>query len=672
MTGILFLLGYTWIPKTEADEVIEEHINELQDHKVDKDTLPLNVKDYDAKGDGITNDSAAIQAAIDALAAGGYIYFPQGIYRARDVHITKSLTLLGAKGASFRAYRHDAGGGNYQSYNIFYADTVDAVGKIEIINLEFDGLSNWTGAGTHREPLIKLQTVTNVVIRDCFFHNHSGSSTGLLIDSDRYDLPAVSIWYSTNVTVKDCTFKDNYTEQLWVQGSIATFPDIKIENNKWLRGTQGASPLTVIRCTGVISDNFMDYFKASGMNVLGCKGMTVKSNRFIDGTTSWAIDLVDGGIYEANNVVVEDNYIEECAYGIAGWGDNIVIRNNTLNGITNNLRGIMCTGGPHVNAADFYSVAEIAADLVPIARDYYGLIIEGNTIKDIHEVAASGNETYAIGVGNAIANYYYRDVEIKDNLVYQTIGGRVLEVGIFLTNVKNTWIKNNSLYDFTHYGIYQSSRVGTTGGIGLLEIINNFLENSDADNHVIYIHPLDGGGIVKVKENYFSSQPAATKYKLWADHTVGLHLHFIDNIGAEQSDFDYEDDDDNAEIVYENVVPFMAASPTSDLWVRGDTIKNTAPATGGSPGWVCVRSENSPANGGEPAAEVDIAVDDDQNAAIGDIVGFQLDDDSWHWSSASNVVGNVITINDGIPAGRNLPDNNVVYWYCFKAMANLA
>jgi len=62
----------------------------------------INVKDapYNAKGDGATNDTTAINAALAALVAGGTLYFPPGRYMTDGGHaITKpSVKIIGSSG----------------------------------------------------------------------------------------------------------------------------------------------------------------------------------------------------------------------------------------------------------------------------------------------------------------------------------------------------------------------------------------------------------------------------------------------------------------------------------------------------------------------------------------------------------------------------------------------
>ena len=62
----------------------------------------FNVRDLGAKGDGTTNDTAAIQSAIDAAAkaGGGLVEFPAGVYPSGPLHLASALDLHLASGAT--------------------------------------------------------------------------------------------------------------------------------------------------------------------------------------------------------------------------------------------------------------------------------------------------------------------------------------------------------------------------------------------------------------------------------------------------------------------------------------------------------------------------------------------------------------------------------------------
>ena len=53
----------------------------------------VSVKDFGATGDGVTNDTAAIQAAANT---GGTLYFPDGTYEITHVDLSSNTQLIGA------------------------------------------------------------------------------------------------------------------------------------------------------------------------------------------------------------------------------------------------------------------------------------------------------------------------------------------------------------------------------------------------------------------------------------------------------------------------------------------------------------------------------------------------------------------------------------------------
>ena len=74
---------------TAAGSALQPNANGLSDW--------FNVKHYGAKGDGSTDDTAAIQAALNAAAtAGGVVYIPAATYIISNIAIDTNVTLCGA------------------------------------------------------------------------------------------------------------------------------------------------------------------------------------------------------------------------------------------------------------------------------------------------------------------------------------------------------------------------------------------------------------------------------------------------------------------------------------------------------------------------------------------------------------------------------------------------
>lgn len=64
-----------------------------------KETCVINVRAFGAKGDGITEDTASIQAALSFLPEGGRLYFPEGTYLTLPLALRSHITLEFAQGA---------------------------------------------------------------------------------------------------------------------------------------------------------------------------------------------------------------------------------------------------------------------------------------------------------------------------------------------------------------------------------------------------------------------------------------------------------------------------------------------------------------------------------------------------------------------------------------------
>ncbi len=133
-----------------------------------------NVASYGAKGDRQSNDTAAIQRAVDTCAkgGGGTVFFPAGDFRSGSIFLKSNVTLHFSPGATLWGSREIS---DYNPAYLIYAQDVDNIG------IEGSGTINGSG-DAYWEPdfkpktkrpdaLIRLERCRNVRIRDIRIRN---------------------------------------------------------------------------------------------------------------------------------------------------------------------------------------------------------------------------------------------------------------------------------------------------------------------------------------------------------------------------------------------------------------------------------------------------------------------------------------------------------------------
>ncbi|TWI01768.1 pectate lyase-like protein [Luteimonas cucumeris] len=190
----------------------------------------LNVRDYGAAGDGVNDDTAAFQAAINALpSAGGTVEVPAGTYKIDavvSVRLRSNMHLKLSQSAKLVAKPNSA-----ERYNVLY---VNKVREVEIsggqIVGERDGHNGSTGEWGHG---IYVRGSSNVTVRD--IHVSKCWGDGLVIaGASVWQAPAIP---SSNVFVANIVSTGSRRQGL----SIGYVRDVKVYDSEF-SNSSGATP----------------------------------------------------------------------------------------------------------------------------------------------------------------------------------------------------------------------------------------------------------------------------------------------------------------------------------------------------------------------------------------------------------------------------------------------
>ena len=181
-----------------------------------------NVKAYGAVGNGVTNDAAAIQAAIDAVNAlgGGTILFPEGTYAiSTTVNIRSNIRLLGMGMGVSTIYALPALGTTNPMMKNISGDTglnVRTDKNISFAHLTFDGNGRTFAAydqntnpptyggvsqALSRGHLIRMYSVENFHSHFCEYKNHRSNAP--LVDAGGLNNVVLGNYFHDNGKIDD-------------------------------------------------------------------------------------------------------------------------------------------------------------------------------------------------------------------------------------------------------------------------------------------------------------------------------------------------------------------------------------------------------------------------------------------------------------------------------------
>ena len=443
----------------------------------------VSVKDFGAVGDGVADDTAAIQAAFNYIKTrGGTLYFSRGTYLVsagfgtnpnNPLDLADNVTIQGdsatilvnfsALSSSIRVITLEGNNVAVRGLTINSTRTFDLYNTdpavyrtIQIIGIEIGGKAASYNAITDNLSYYK----TGAIVENCSFNNINApiiitqTSHGLIANNDLYS------WTQTGIVVWGCPSDivvENNRAVLGADDCIFLY-NPKASQSAWTTAGNYAGGHRVV-------NNLLGYTRAKFVGTGGYSDVLIADNICdLSHTQGIAIEA-DPTIY-ANGAL---------------YNKNIAVERNTINRagrFYNTTSGYVYWQGP-VSTEDV-GISTLRAPATTGTKPY-GVYVRGNKI-----VNPNGTGLYIgyVDSFSAVDNEVVAGENEQGSGLVDTNG-----YGIYTTNVTNTLISTNNIYGFGASWLYAYAIVNLGLSAGDIHIKNNNVPGGDT------FAPLGGSGV---------------------------------------------------------------------------------------------------------------------------------------------------------------------------------
>ena len=353
----------------------------------------INVKDFGALGDGVADDTTAIQAAV-AQSENKALYFPSGTYIVSNVIFLKSNSVVyGEPGNTTLKLKPQAYTSNFSAFF-----TISVVNNVFIYGLRFDGnKGNTSGTRNSINTVYKSTKITfdtcewvncegislnvstsidNFAVLNCRFTNCGGKPD----NSDGYRKQAIAISADVGIYAKNIEITGNYFFEIGFDCiSMSSLQNVVISDNAAYDSYTFLYNTIKKKTTNLTVTGNVIYNTTQGSLVDGTPPAAIDlpwvENATITGNAIYLCDQAGIGIFNnSKNIVVSGNSLLDCGRSAVSWYGPISVGDDTVG--ASNISEVIIANN---NIASTGNVTKMKFGIL-ICDDILNLAISDNAI----------------------------------------------------------------------------------------------------------------------------------------------------------------------------------------------------------------------------------------------------------------------------------------------------